>query len=345
MDYNNIDLFNSQNNIFNDKAALEKELSNINTFGVDLLTEKERQEKMEAAKEEAFYPVNVNFIEFSKIYMNRISWQWHPEIEIIIVNHGNIRFSTHESQILLSAGQGVIINANVIHSLESLESTANCSMYSTTFDPDFLFGKNNTQLLEKYKDPVTTNKNFHYLVLDEDDTVQAELLEQINGVIADNLIKNFGYELSTKARLCSFWIKLCSAIIPSDISRKSKKSISLDETRVKDIISFIENHYRRKITLDEIAECANLSKSECCRCCKRVLNVTPVEYLMRYRIFMATSILKDEEKSNVSFSELSTMVGFNNASYFNKVFREYIGCTPSQYKKKLKEDPTFNPVI
>lgn len=289
------------------------------------------------------YPVHVYFIELAKLYMHHVSWQWHPEIEIIIVNHGDIVFLTNDNKEVLHAGQGVIINANVMHSVESLSKDANCSMYSTVFHPAFLFGYGDVLISDKYLLPVITSKSFQYLTLDEEVPEQANLLECINTIIAYNLIKKHGYELNTKARLCEFWISLMDIVAPYNAPKKNTGGMSLDESRAKNMILYIEQHYSEKITLDELAASVHISKSECCRCFKRALNLTPVEYLMKYRISMAATMIQSQDPIATSFSELAFHVGFNNASYFNKVFRQYLGCTPSEYKKKIKTDPNFNP--
>lgn len=289
------------------------------------------------------YPVHVYFIELAKLYMHHVSWQWHPEIEIIIVNHGDIMFMTNDNKVPLHAGQGVIINANVMHSIEALSQDANCSMYSTVFHPAFLFGYGDVRISDKYLLPVITSKSFQYLVLDEEVAEQANLLECVNTIIAYNLIKKHGYELSTKARLCEFWISLMEIVAPAGIPKKSSGGMSLDESRAKNMILYIEQNYADKITLDELAASVHISKSECCRCFKRALNLTPVEYLMKYRISMAATMIQSQDPLANSFSDLAFHVGFNNASYFNKVFKQYLGCTPSEYKRKIKTDPNFNP--
>ena len=113
---------------------------------------------------------------------------------------------------------------------------------------------------------------------------------------------------------------------------------SLDEVRVKDIILFIEEHYRESLTLDDLAGAIHISKSECCRCFKRTLQVTPVEYLIKYRIFQAAILLQQGLPSMQTISDLAFYVGFNNASYFNKVFKQYLNCTPSEYRLKVKNN-------
>ena len=47
------------------------------------------------------YPVHVYFIELAKMYMQRIRWHWHPEFEVIIVNHGEADFFTDDKKIRL----------------------------------------------------------------------------------------------------------------------------------------------------------------------------------------------------------------------------------------------------
>ncbi len=289
------------------------------------------------------YPVHVYFLELSKMYMKHVSWQWHPELEIIIVNHGEMEFITNDSKTILRAGQGVIINANVMYSIEPVDEAANCSMYSTVFHPAFLFGYGDVLISDKYLLPVITSPSFQIMILDEEHPEQSKLLELVNGVIADNIIKKFGYELTTKAKLCEFWITLINLVAPTDSNKKVNRCISLDESRTKDMILFIEQHFADKITLDDLASSVHISKSECCRCFKRALNLTPIEYLMKFRIFKAASMIQDQNIPSNSFSDLAFNVGFNNASYFNKVFKQYLGCTPSDYKRKIKTDPNFDP--
>lgn len=289
------------------------------------------------------YPVHVYFIELAKMYMKRIRWHWHPEIEVIIINHGEANFITEEKKICLTAGQGIIINQNTMHTIQSSDSDASCSLYSITFHPSFLFGYGNTNMSSKFLAPILSSPLFRIMLLDESDPLQEKLLDQINTVIAINLNKKFGYELTTKAHLCEFWLLLLEFIIPQNVKSNKNSSVFTDESRVKEAIIYIENHYAEPITLDQLAESIHVSKSECCRCFKRTLQISPIEYLMKYRIFKAASMIQNDAASIHSMSELAFNVGFNNASYFNKVFRQFLDCTPSQYKKNLKTDPTRNP--
>ena len=288
--------------------------------------------------DEIGFPVQVYYTELSKMYMQRIRWHWHPEIEVLIINHGEADILTDDKKIRLHAGQGLFINQNVMHAIEPVDEKANCTLYTVVFHPSFLFGYGNTVMSTKYLSPVLTSPSIRTIELSEEDPWQAKILDYTSSVIASNLTKKTGYELTIKAHLCNLWNCLLEKVTPQ--SKKKQGTTSQDEARVKAAISYIEEHYHEQITLDQLADSIHISKSECCRCFKRTLQVSPIEYLMKYRIFQAVNMLQRGDPQARSMSTLAFHVGFNNASYFNKVFRQFLGCTPSEYKKNIKNDPT-----
>ncbi len=60
--------------------------------------------------------------------------------------------------------------------------------------------------------------------------------------------------------------------------------------------------------------------------------MTPFEYLMRYRILEATKKMIETIKNPMSIADIALSVGFNNVSYFNKLFKKFLGCTPTYYR-------------
>lgn len=296
-----------------------------------------------ARQGEIGYPVQVYYVELAKMYMKSIGWQWHPEVEIMIINHGEADFFTDDQPaIRLHAGEGVLINQNVMHSLRPVDEEANCSLYCVVFHPSFLFGYGNTVMSSKYLVPILSSPAMRIISLHEQDSWQAKLLDTANSIIASTLTKRYGYELTVKSYLCQLWLILLEQVVPQNVSTTKQNTISLDESRVKEAILYIEAHYSEQITLDQLASSIHISKSECCRCFKRTLQITPIEYLMKYRIFKAANIIQKNDPEIHSISALAFSVGFNNASYFNKVFRQFLNCTPSEYKNMIKNDPTGN---
>ena len=113
-------------------------------------------------------------------------------------------------------------------------------------------------------------------------------------------------------------------------------AISLsDRLRINSAMEFIESHYADPLTLDDIASHIYVGREECCRCFKRALKLSPFEYLTRFRLEKALEWLGQKETASQTISELAALAGFNNPSYFAKLFRETFHCTPSQYRKKM----------
>lgn len=275
------------------------------------------------------YPVSVTYLDLHKSYMNRIRWHWHDEVEIIIVDAGTAEVSTDDTSYTLNPGQGIIINQNVMHSIES-SNHKNCTFYSFAFHPDFLFGIKSNYLQVQFLFPVQNHSLFKALVLDEKNPWHERMLDVINDAIAVNTAKPFGYEVATKGYLCLFWSELVGQL--PQLEAAPPPRVSLDEQRVKQAMLFIRTHHAESISLDEIAESVHISKSECCRCFARTLQMTPFEYLMRYRILEATKKMAKHPDEPISIADLALSVGFNSTSYFNKLFKKFLGCTPTYYR-------------
>ena len=105
-----------------------------------------------------------------------------------------------------------------------------------------------------------------------------------------------------------------------------------DELRIKKALSYIEQNYDSGITIESIAESANISVSSCLRLFQRVLGTTPVRYLVKTRIQKAGEALKRGGAKTIS--EIAYECGFSDASYFNRCFRKEYGKTPSEFIRK-----------
>lgn len=283
------------------------------------------------------YPVGVYYVEPSKMYMNHVRWHWHEEFEINLVKEGSALFHIGDDTICLTEGQAIFFNRDIMHSIHNNTST-DCVILSMMFHQRFLFDENSqTALL--YLNPVIKDIHLRYIIFDRKEIWGRGMLTYISNMFEANLTQEFGYELLTKSALSEFWFHLLKKIKVQPLQhRTGSKSFTPDRSRIKDAIVYIENHYAETITLDDIANSIHVSKSECCRCFKRAVGLTPFEYLMRYRILQAAEMILKNDKTASSISNLASCVGFNNTSYFNKLFKEYFNCTPLQYRKMCKTE-------
>lgn len=103
-----------------------------------------------------------------------------------------------------------------------------------------------------------------------------------------------------------------------------------DKERAEEILAYIYAHYHEKITVDDIAKNLSLSRSECFRCFKLLMDKSLVEYINEYRLKKAAELLRETDKS---VTEISNECGFENSSYFGKLFKDAFATTPFKYRK------------
>ena len=100
--------------------------------------------------------------------------------------------------------------------------------------------------------------------------------------------------------------------------------------RIKEILSYIREHFTEKITLDEIAKHLHLSTNECCRFFKKNMNCTLFEYITEYRLSKSMELL---EHTDLTVSQIAYESGFGSSSYFIEKFRKNVGMTPAAFRK------------
>lgn len=98
-------------------------------------------------------------------------------------------------------------------------------------------------------------------------------------------------------------------------------------------LTYIENHYMEKITVQDIAHRVNLSASYFFSVFKKQMGISPVAYLNNYRLSLAAELLL---KTDATITEVANSVGISDAVYFNKMFKSAYQIPPSEYRKHYK---------
>lgn len=108
----------------------------------------------------------------------------------------------------------------------------------------------------------------------------------------------------------------------------------LSETeRMHKVLDHVMKNYSSNITLNSVADIANMTIPAFCRYFKKRTNKTFSEFVAEIRIGNACKALSDHEDFKIV--EICYANGFNSLSNFNRVFKEVKGCTPSEYKRSL----------
>lgn len=256
---------------------------------------------------------------------NHVSWHWHPEFEITLVSQGRLSFCTPGLNITLEKGEAVFINSNVLHEYQLLG--ADTVIYSFLFSRDFLSGTRGSQIEKKYLFPVIADRNLKSRGLYPDGRAGMSMLQNLYEII--DLCENepFGYEFEIRGILGRFW---CTLYDETSGSRSvSPPAHEEDSRRMQLMMEYIHEHYREKMSVDEIAGAAGISGRECARCFRRSIGMAPFEYVNDYRVRKAALALL---ATGDSILEISESTGFHSVSYFGKTFRGIMGCSPREYR-------------
>jgi len=106
-----------------------------------------------------------------------------------------------------------------------------------------------------------------------------------------------------------------------------------DEKRLDAIYRFTLKEYHRAVSLEEIAGVANMTVNSFCRYFKARTRRSYLDFLTEFRIGQACKLMQQEE---IGIADIGFRVGFGNLSNFNRKFRELNGCTPKEYRSRLR---------
>ncbi len=243
-------------------------------------------------------------------------FHWHMECEIIRVVEGSFSLNLNDNAFSLVAGQSVFVPSGIIHGGAPVDCVYQCAVFSF----EKLIGGNPLRQ-EEYE---LTLGQGDYLppIFEEDrfDTLFRALDERASG-----------YEFVVGGIL---W-----QTIGDIIGKRPNTENLLHNTgdrrrinKIKNVLRLIRNEYASPLTLQMFADEAELNTQYLCKSFKRITGKTPIDYLNYYRIECAAELLQSDE---MSVTETAFACGFNDLSYFIKLFNRYKGVSPREYKRLL----------
>lgn len=286
-----------------------------------------RQEMIEGMTPE--FPYSVHYCNMKNYIGHTVPWHWHEEVEFFYILKGTLVYTTNNNRYAVSEGTGGFVNSNVLHTETSVDSSNDVIFTAHKFSTLFLGGFLNSVFEQKYLKPVLNCHTLEFYRFDQNTKehrlVQALLKKAYDVAKGEELF----YEFKLREYFTEIWKTL---YLENEELIFSKQPRALaDNERIRDMLQFIHTHYTEKILLEDIASVACLSKRECTRCFKKNLQMSPMEYVIQYRILQAAAMLRETDESVVNVGMLN---GFCTSSYFGKTFREYFGRTPQEYRKR-----------
>ena len=250
--------------------------------------------------EHPFFPLLANAGDIRGFFTGCIPSHWHRELEIFELMEGSVQIGIGERTITLHAGEGCFINSGILHSFASALPQP-CLYRSFVVDPTLITGMPGSVFDTTYLRPLI-EQGPPFLTFDSSD------------------------EFPARAALSSLLLFILQISKVAPAARMS----AISETRLKQMLAWIDQHMEEPITVKHISDAANVCPRECQRMFRRYLHSSPVEYVLRRRIFFAANLLTTTDHS---VTDIALACGFSSPAYFTKKFHEIAGAAPLAYRK------------
>ena len=242
-----------------------------------------------------------------------IAAHWHEEIEVIIVLDGSCDYRINLDSFVINKGDILIIDSQSLHSLTYIPSK-NMTWASFVFNINMLKSSNTDGALLKYIAPLLNHEHQLPIILKDNIDCYSKI--------------DTAYELELKSLIFKFF----SLLYKNDLIKKhqSKNNLTINTTdKIKLVLNYINDHYSEDISINTLAELCEYSEYHFMRFFKKHIGLTCVQYINNLRLEKSSILLTS---TNNAIMDVSLEVGFDNLSYFNKLFKRKYNLTPKEFR-------------
>ncbi len=254
-----------------------------------------------------------------------VPWHWHEELELGYIQEGTSKIITVNAEYIVHQGDGFFINSNVMDMKKNATPGEKVLEINHIFHPIFLSGHFKSRFEKKYLTPIINNHQIEVYIIRRGQLISDKILTNLYRLKEFQSHENM--EFQTRNILSETWLLLLEDI---RINYEMNKTLRFEQPdRIRNMLSFIHNHYKDKITVAQIADAIGISEREAMRSFRKNLNQSPIEYLISYRLNEAKKMLLNSE---LPITEICYQCGFSDSSYFGKAFRKAYGLTPREFR-------------
>lgn len=245
---------------------------------------------------------------------------WHRDFEIIRVISGEFKVFLNNVPYTLHGGDLIFVQCGILHRGDP----ENCIYECIVLDLNLLRRRQNDTVNDFITPIINGNMGLNCMLNRNDDLIYATA----NSLFTAMRVKDSFYELD----VCSLLLKLFSQLYRENYiftSKKNQNSGRQTQNIIK-LLDWIEENLYDTITLEKLSEVSGLNEKYICRIFKKYTSKSPISYINEMRIEAACHEMK---VNGSSVTQAAYDCGFNDLSYFSKVFKLYKGISPKDYKK------------
>lgn len=243
---------------------------------------------------------------------NSVYCHWHDEFEFILPVSSECRCIVNSKSIIVNPGQALLVFPEELHAVLNSEDY----FYAIVFHPNIISGEE----LEAYVYPHMDYSRFY----DVTDDKCKEIVEALNKICFIYDEAKAGLELMLKGMI----IQIAGLIFRNGLFSPMKISEQKSDVFCG-VLDFVNTNLSDKLTLDYVASSVNFSRSYISRLFRQNTGNSFCEYVTDVRIETAKKrILTTSD----SILDIALSCGFENVSYFDKIFKKKTGMTPVKFR-------------
>lgn len=251
---------------------------------------------------------------------------WHEEIELLYQLNGRSDIQIDGEKYQIQNKLLTVIDSRQVHSIHTYSDT---SM--------FICVHISKKLIEKYIPDIDLYR-IYCIPDDIPDSQFPEYLSvcrQMEALLRLYITDKPAWQMESEGIILQVLAQLIRHFsrksAPDEIGLSSADRTSFN--RIRDVITYVEEHFREPISLQDIAGHLGLGREYFCRFFKKNMGMSFLRYLNEVRI---SHVYRDLEQTDAPIAEIAEKNGFHNQKLFNRTFREVYGCTPSAVRRKSK---------
>ncbi len=251
---------------------------------------------------------------------------WHEEIELLYQLNGRSDIQIDGEKYQIQNKLLTVIDSRQVHSIHTYSDT---SM--------FICVHISKKLIEKYIPDIDLYR-IYCIPDDIPDSQFPEYLSvcrQMEALLRLYITDKPAWQMESEGIILQVLAQLIRHFsrksAPDEIGLSSADRTSFN--RIRDVITYVEEHFREPISLQDIAGHLGLGREYFCRFFKKNMGMSFLRYLNEVRV---SHVYRDLEQTDAPIAEIAEKNGFHNQKLFNRTFREVYGCTPSAVRRKSK---------
>ena len=253
----------------------------------------------------------------------QVALHWQESMELVFVKRGTGLVQVGAESCPARMGDIFIFTPGTLHALRQAEGQ--CMEYENIIFELELLGGADDLCAERYLLPLQSGRMALQPRIIPGEAGYPQAAACLQEAEEANKVKNAGYELAIKGALLRFLSILIGqhgTSLPADTT---------DTRRLKTVLQLIEAKYATPLRIEDAAEACGCSQSHFMRWFKKMTGQGFTAYLNDHRLNLAAELLRI---TDATVLDIAGRVGFDNLSYFNRLFKRRYGMTPREYRSK-----------